>query len=84
MLGVAVALLVVGCGGVLLRLKSVGWRLSVIGALIAALFIGFIGHRIQTRPRVGFGREIARHNSGHSQLLVVDDDAGEFSYEGIG
>jgi spermidine synthase len=80
MLGVAVALLVVGCGGVLLRLKSVGWRLSVIGALIAALFIGFIGHRIQTRPRVGFGREIARHDSGHSQLLVVDDAGSGYRY----
>lgn len=80
MLATAALLLLVGCGGLLFTVRSGCWRAVVVVVLVAGLFVGLVGYRIQTQPREGFGREIARHASGHSLLLVVDDAASGYRY----
>ena len=44
---------------------------AVLGAALALL--GIMGCQMQLQPRRGLGEQIARHDSGHSLLLVVED-----------
>lgn len=59
------------------------WRASTSPRAIAgtlalstlAALVGIVGCQRQLRPRSGLGVEIARHASGHSLLLVMEDRA---------
>lgn len=76
----AASLLTIGCGGAFLSVRRGRWRMAIVGGLAAGLFIGAAGYWVQAKPRVGFGREIARHDSGHSLLQVVDDEGSGYRY----
>lgn len=80
MFAAAASLLTVGCVGAFLNARRACWRFALVALLVAGLCVGALGYRIQSQPREGFGREIARHDSGHSLLQVVHDEKSGYRY----
>ena len=64
-------------GGIIGELRLSSGRRFRVGIAVGSIVLGSVGlfgYQQLLKPRLGLGREVARHDSGHSLLLVMEDE----------
>jgi len=76
--------------GMCLAISGMTWGLKIetgrrlpamtVAATVVIGLVGALGCQHSLRPRKGLGQEIARYQSGHSLLLVMEDEKAGLRY----